>query len=485
MKKNYLAIDLGTTGCRSILFDGGLNILGSAYEEYGLITPRENWTEQNAEDWWNLTVSTAKAAISGAGIDPTAIDGISVSSQGITVVPVDRDWKPLCNALSWLDVRAEKETAAIQREYGDRYIFELTGKHIDPCYTLPKLLWLRENRSDLWDQTWKFVMPMDFLIGRFTGNCVTDHSMASGTLLYDLKNCCWSQELLEHYQIDPDKLPQIQWSGSCAGYVQPSVAEELGLRPDCVVAVGAQDQKCAALGAGIQNGTMTISLGTAGAIEKLWTEVKTAEHTNVGWCGNVNPGTWVTEGVINTAGTCLRWVRDLMFPGESYDTINREAAESAGSLLFYPYMNGPSSPDYYPDSQGCFYGVNLATRRGDFASAVMDGIAYQIRILLEAMDAYGSVETLVLFGGGAKSPLWCQKIADISGMEIRVPSTEEAAGAGAAMLAAQATGAKLNPLQTEKTYFPHLAETQREEKYKHYRTIEKKLWGQEESNAAN
>ncbi len=481
----YLAIDLGTTGCRSILFDTELNAVGSAYEEYGLITPKEKWTEQDAEEWWRLTLSTAKAAIRSSGVDPMEINGISVSSQGITIVPVDESLKPLCNALSWLDVRAEEEAERILREYGDTHIFEKTGKHVDPCYTLPKLLWLQKNEPDIWARAWKLLMPMEFLIGRLTGNCITDHSMASGTLLYDLKNCCWSQELLDHYQIDIHKLPQIQWSGTGAGVVLPEVARELGLRLDCVVAVGAQDQKCAALGAGIRERTMTVSLGTAGAIEKLWTVAKPEAHTSVGWCGNVKPGTWVTEGVINTAGTCLRWVRDLMFPGESYAVINEEAAESSGTLLFYPYMNGPSSPDYYPDSQGCFYGVNLATRRGDFAAAVMDGIAYQIRILLEAMDAYGSVKTLVLFGGGAKSPLWCQKIADITGIEIRVPTTEEAAGAGAAMLAAQATGVELEPLKTEKQYLPILNQQEREVKYRNYRRIEMKLWGREGSDAPN
>jgi len=137
---------------------------------------------------------------------------------------------------------------------------------------------------------------------------------------------------------------------------------------------------------------------------KRWSEAK-VENKGVGWCGYVEPGTWVTEGVINTAGTCLRWVRDTLFPGEDYDIINREAAEAlsrGSSLMFYPYMNGPSSPDYYAEAEGTFYGVNLATKRGDFALAVMEGIAFQIRIILEAMDASGKVDTLILFGGGAK-----------------------------------------------------------------------------------
>lgn len=475
----YLAVDLGTTGCRSILFDEKLNQLAATYEEYGLITPKEGWTEQDAELWWTLTVKTAKEAIAQSGLSPEEVRGISVSSQGITVVPVDEKLHPLCNALSWLDVRAQEQTDRIAREVGKTEMFTHTGKPVNACYTLPKMLWLQEEAADVWQKAWKFLMPMDYLIGKLTGNCVTDHSMASGTLFYDIKNCCWSKEILKKYHIPEEKLPGLAWSGESAGCVLPEVAKELGVSESCVVAVGAQDQKCAAYGAGLCDGTMTISLGTAGAITKRWTQPRTEDVTNVGWCGYAEPGTWVTEGVINTAGTCLRWVRDLLYKGESYDTMNAEAKaaiDSGSSLLFYPYMAGPSAPSFYPDSEGSFYGVNLATTRGHFAAAVMEGVAFQVRIMLEAMDAIGNVEKLVLFGGASKSPLWCQIIADVTGMEILVPSTSEAAGAGAAMLAAKAAGRELEPLAYPYKYRPTDAGTMYEEKYRRYRIIEKKLW---------
>ena len=475
----YLAIDLGTTGCRSILFDGTLRQLGAAYEEYGLITPREKWVEQDADLWWELTLRTAKGAIAAAGIDPADIDGISVSSQGIAVVPVDEELKPLCNALSWLDVRAEEQAARLERDWGKEWMFAHTGKPIDPCYTLPKLLWLMDERPELYRRAWKFLMPMDFLIGKLTGHCVTDHSMASGTLMYDLAACRWSREVLERYGIAEDKLPALAWSGALAGPVRPQVARELGLRADCAVAVGAQDQKCAALGAGLKPGTMTVSLGTAAAIIKGWDWPLTREHPRVAWCGSADRGTWVTEGVINTAGTCLRWVRDLMFPGEGYDVINREAEEAlarGSSLLFHPYLSGPSAPDYYPQAQGNFYGVDLSTRRGDFALAVMEGVAFQLRVLLEAMDAYGSVERLVFFGGGANSPLWCQILADVTGMKVAVTADPEAAGAGAAMLAARAAGQELPALSYASTYTP---QRDYEAKYNAFRAVEGRLWKEE------
>lgn len=479
-----LAIDLGTTGCRSILFDGKLNLIADDYREYGLLTPREKWAEQDADLWWTLTMETSKAVIAKAGIDGRSIRGISISSQGITIVPVDRELHPLCNALSWLDVRAEQQVREIETKISFRALFTLTGKRNDCAYTLPKLLWLKENQPEIFEAAHYFLMPMDFLIGKLTGRPVTDHSMASGTLLYDLKHFCWSRELLDMFGIPEEKLPAIKWSGESAGTVLPEVAAELGLSSDCVVAVGAQDQKCAALGAGLREGTMTVSLGTAGAVEKLWTEAKTEGDTRIGWCGYVQENTWVTEGVINTAASVLRWVRDTMFPGVDYDSINREAAEAMerdSSLLCYPYLNGPSSPDNYPESEGCFYGVNLAAKRGDFAMAVMEGVAFQLRIMLEAMDAYGNVDRLVLFGGGSKSDLWCRIIANITRMQIIVPETSEAAAAGAAILSGIACGAyrKENApcIPCRKTFASEAEQVERyERKYRKYRKIERKLW---------
>lgn len=479
----YLAIDLGTTGCRSILFDERLRQLADCYQEYGLITPREGWVEQDANLWWKLTMETAKGAMAKAGIPGNEIRGISVSSQGITLVPVDEELRPLYHAISWLDVRPQEQAARLERDFGFRQMFTLTGKPIDPAYFLPKILWLREQEPEIYEKTWKFLMPMDFLIGKLTGNCVTDHSMASGTLLYDIKNSVWSRELLEHYGIREEQLPGLAWSGQVAGNVLPEVAKELGVGEDCVVGVGAQDQKSAALGVGLKEGVVTISLGTSGAISRYWTQARTEGDTRIPWSAYVSPGAWVTEGVINTAAATLRWLRDVMFPGASYDVINQEARaaqERGSSLMCYPYLNGGSSPDDYPDSQGCFYGVSLATVRGDFALAVMEAIAFQTRIILEAMDADTDIHTLILFGGGSKSPLWCQIIADVTGMRIRVPETAEAAGAGAAVMAGMAAGdfetGNLPAVACRKEYVPGEAKEAYEKKYQEYRKLEYRLW---------
>jgi len=195
----YLAIDLGTTGCRSIIFDSALKQIADCYREYGLILPRDKWVEQDADLWWMLTLETAKGAIKKANIDKEEIKGISVSSQGVTLVPVDEDLKPLQNAISWLDVRAESQTKQIDDNFGQQEMFRLTGKPIEAAYVLPKLLWLKEERLEIYEKAWKFLMPMDFLVAKLTGNCITDHSMASGTLMYDIKHKGWSRQILEQY----------------------------------------------------------------------------------------------------------------------------------------------------------------------------------------------------------------------------------------------------------------------------------------------
>lgn len=474
----YLSIDLGTTGCRSILFNKELTPLAYAYEEYGLITPKENWVEQDANLWWELTLRTASTAISKAGINGSEIDSISISSQGITAVPVDSELNPMCLAHTWLDNRAEKEVEQITSVFSKEELYHMSGREISPCYTVATLLWFKNNRPEIFDKAFKFLMPLDFLIARFTGKCVTDHSMASGTILYDLRQKTWSRKVLDFLGISEEKLPSVAYSGQKVGCVLPKVAEQLGLRPDCVVAVGAQDQKCAAYGVGLDEGVMSISLGTAAAISKRWNEPLTEIDAGGCWCSYVLPDTYVTEGIVGTAGTCLRWTRDMLFKSESYATIDEEAKaarDRGSSLLFFPYLAGKATSDF-SEEEGCFYGANLSTVRGDFALAVMEGIAFRMRAILEAMKAYGNVHTLVLFGGGANSDLWSQIIADATGMKISIPNTTEAAGAGAARLAAMAVGEMLPPLKSEKYYTPSALAAEYDKKYQRFRAVEKKLW---------
>lgn len=292
------------------------------------------------------------------------------------------------------------------------------------------------------------------------------------------------QKILSFYGIEESKLPDISCSGVKAGTVLPEVAQCLGLKSDCIVAVGGQDQKCAAYGAGLDKDTVTVSLGTAAAVTKIFEESSSDLNSHLGRCGYVKPDFLVTEGVINTAGTCLRWVRDLLFKGEDYEIINAEAEESlkkGSNVFFYPYLNGPSSPFFYKESTGCFYGMSLATGRGDFALAVMEGVAFQIRTLLESMGNYKQIKNLILFGGGANGKVWPQIIADVTGVQVKIPETTQVASAGAAMLAAKASGHKETDISCKSVFTPTAMKEEYNKKYNKYRGIEKTLWEEEKA----
>ena len=469
--KLYLAVDLGTTGCRSIIFDDKLNQISSAYEEYSLIIDKEGFAEQDADLWWELTLRTAISAISASNVPKSEIRGISVSSQGISIVPVDENCNPLCNSISWLDIRATKEAKQFERDFGENEIISLTGKPCSEVYTLPKLLWLKNNKPEIYKKAYKFLMPLDFLTAKFTGEYITDHSMASGTAMYDLKNARWCQEILDFYSIDIKKLPNISYTGEKAGVILPEIREKLGLREDCVFAVGAQDQKSAAYGVGLDEDSITISLGTAAAVTKCSRNIESNRMKNVTWCGYTNSGVWVAEGVVSTAGTCLRWIRDTFYKGEDYSIINSEAEKAlknGTSLMFFPFMNGGADGE-----QGTFYSVDLSKTRGDFALAVMEGVAFEIRTLLENINAYERKRKIILFGGAARSELWCRIISNITKMDVLIPITEEAASAGAARAAAKAMGTDISPLLCNKSYKPN---KDYEEKYEKYKEIRTKLW---------
>lgn len=477
-----MAIDLGTTGCRSMVFNDTLRLLGVDYIEYGLMTPKPNWYEQDATLWWETACRTMQAAIAKAGIDGKRITALSISSQGISIVPVDRRFQPLRSALSWMDTRAEKEEQQLIRELGQEETFLRTGKRIAATYTLPKLLWMQAHQPDVFQAADRFLMPLDFLTAKLTGRAVTDPSMASGTLLYDMRAGCWHKPTLARYGIAEHKLPEILPSGSVAGNVLPEVAEKLGFSGDCIVCIGAQDQRCASLGAGLAKGVVTVSLGTAAAVCKLSDRFAPEEGMHVGWSPYVFSGEWVSESVAGAAGASLRWLRDSVYQEKTYDTINREAQrarEKNSAVTFLPYLCGPGFPNFDPASTGCFYNLTLAAERGDLALAVMRGVVCQIREILESMDSGNGTKRLVLFGGGAKSALWRQLFADGLGIPVSIPENAETAGVGAAILAGLGAGVfrkeQLPQIPVLQVCQPSVLTQEEEKQYLRFRTLEHKL----------
>jgi xylulokinase len=481
-----IGVDLGTTGCRSVVFDEGLNILGEKYIEYPLIKLSHAEIEQDANLWWELSKQAIKGSIYKAGIPIGGIKSISISSQGIAFVPVDRDCKPLRNAISWLDTRAKEQLNKLLERYNKKDIYRRTGKRADETYVLPKLLWIKEHEPEIYLKTFKFLMAHDFVTSKLCGRYVTDHTMASGTLIYDISEQKWSNDVINNLGLDANKLPEIKWSGTALGFIRGEVAHEIGLKDNVVIAVGGQDQKCAALGAGITDGVAAVSLGTATAITIKWNNPILDLKMRIPCFSDLFKNKWVTEGVVGTSCASLKWLKQTLFPEKSYkelDLMVENVSCKTNELFFYPYLAGKSSPNWYENSKGVFYGISLATGSDEVVRSVFEGIAYQIRENLCAMDkSYKKIRELCLFGGGSNSRVWNQIIADVTGKRVTIPYTPETACVGAAILAGLGADVYLSAedairvLAIKDMYEP-VAEASRlyNEKFNRYIRIERKI----------
>ena len=483
-----LGIDLGTTGIKAAICTPDGHLLGDSYLEYPLIRPEPGVVEQDADLWWALAQDAIRQAILDAQVQGRTVRALSVSSQGISFVPVDKAGQTLSLSINWLDSRATAEAAAIRQRYSDADLFNLTGKRASPSYVLPKLLWLCNHDPQTYRRTHKFLMGHDFLVFKLTGEYVTDHSMAGGTLLYDIAEMAWSRELAEAFQIDIRQLPVVAWSGTPVGTLKPGVAQELGLSKETVVAVGGQDQKCAALGANIRPGVATVSLGTASAISCLTDRPLLDPGRRIPTFPFVVRGYWDLEGVVSTAGGAFRWLKETLFPEASYDTLAGMASQSlpgANGVCFYPHLSGAGSPHWQADTWGAFGGLSLAATAKDIVRSILEGVAFQIRENLEIMESIDiPVEELILFGGGAQSAFWSQMISDIAGKPVSATGMVDVANWGACILAGAAAGILDGDILTQPEagdmlgrWSPRPDSVARyDEVYQHYRLFEERLF---------
>ena len=376
------------------------------------------------------------------------IKALSISSQGISFVPVDASGNTLHNAISWLDARPVEQTKGIQKAFDINDIFKKTGKRISPNYTLAKLVWIKENMPEIYGQTYKFLMGLDYITFKLTGKTVTDYSMASGTMAFNISEKKWDEDIIRACGLDSGKLPEVNCAGSLVGEVHPNVAVEMGLPPGVKVVLGAQDQKCAAIGAGIREGIATVSLGTATAISSIHRSPVLDEQMRVP-CFALDENRWILESVISTSCISLKWLKTTMFENMEYsemDCLAEAAAAGAGGVFFYPHMEGATTPYWRNDIKGFMYGFSLSTSKGDIIRALLEGIGFQIKVNIDIHEEINRepVNEIRIFGGGSNSELWCRLIADITGKTVSVLYTSEIANLGAAILAGMGTGVYSN-----------------------------------------
>lgn len=440
----FIGVDLGTTSCKVAVYDDEGHLRGESNCEYGLITRSATMIEQDPHEWWKQARRAIDSALTASTVDRQSVVSIAVSSQGISFVLVNESGQPLGNAISWLDTRAGDEATEIRQRFAPHQLYTLTGKRAAPFYVLPKLLWLRQHQADGWKQAHKLLLGHDYLVSLLCGEFVTDHSLAGGTMLYDLHNLHWSNALLDAFDIPDTLLPEIHWAGTPLGRLRASVADELGIPRNTVVVVGGQDQKCAALGAGITDDSATISLGTAAAVIQLMDKPIIDPQMRIPMFTFLQPDRWLLEGVVATGAGALRWYRDTLAGSKTFDQLAAEAESvSIGceGVMFLPHLSGATAPHWHANTRAAFHGLHLATGAAHLTRAVFEGVAYQICTNLAVTQAVvGQVKTLIVFGGGAKSAFWRQILADVTAREVQWTSSVEAASLGAALLAGLGSG---------------------------------------------
>jgi xylulokinase len=455
MAPYLMGIDLGTSACKTVIFDVDGKKVSMAQREYPVYHPQPTWAEQKPQDWWNAVVETVRESIKKAGVRGSEIAGLAVDSQREAVVPLSEKGEELYNSIIWLDSRTVPQTRKIQELMGKRRVLSVTGLVINPVYSASKILWLKENAPEVYDKTECFLFPKDYITYRLTGEEATDYSMASRTMLFNIKTRTWSTEMCSTLGIAVEKLPPAKDSTAVVGEVSSKASQELGLARGLPVVNGGGDRPCECLGAGVtQPGSVNIGTGTGSAIEVPLSRPAIDTKGRIPCCSHVIPDTWEYEIIVGTTGASLRWFRDTFGNEEKaqaqklgldpYDLLTEKAEKTspgADGLLFYPYLTGVYLPRFNEKARGIFFGINLSHQKGHFVRAILEGVAFQY---LETFDLLSSlnvkVHELSMVGGETRSFLWNQIKADVSGKEIRIPEVDDAAALGAALIAGTAVG---------------------------------------------
>lgn len=438
--QKVIAIDLGTTLIKCVLFDIHGKTIAIESLPTSLQHQKPEYAEQNAEIWYTGVCDVIKKLLKYC--DPNDVKGISLSSQGISVVPVDDANHPLRSAISWLDVRAGEECCEMTQVMSENSWFQRTGKFISPSYTLPKLRWLQKYEHDLFSKSKMFLLPMDYVNLRMTGRAVTDHTMAAGTMYYNISKCTWDQTTLEWLGIQAQQLAEILPAGTLVGTINEETVQRTGLPNNVQVFNGGQDQKVAAFAAEISDECASLSLGTAGALEVFVENAKTQEL--LPFFPYVNPEKTLVEGCINTTGAAIQWYKDTLASDLSFSQINEIALQSpigSNKVRFYPHLGKPGTPHRHLDCYGSIEEVSLGTTRGDLIRSLYEGLAYEIRLNLEYAKRGGAkLQKLIVFGGASKSCVLCQIIADVTKLHVYATANGELGSIGAAKLAIQGLG---------------------------------------------
>jgi len=459
MQKEYiLAVDVGTTTVKSALFHVTGKLLALEGQEYPTYFPRPGWAEQDPDDWWNTAVQVVRGVLKRSRVDPGSILGVCVSSQRETMAFLDENGRSLGRVPIWMDRRSAPQAEKIKERINPEEIYRKTGLVVDATFTATKLLWFKENQPELLKRAKVGLQPKDYIIYRLTGVTVTDHTVASRTMLFNIHSQRWDDELIRDLGLDEyaDLLPESLPSWEVAGEVTPEAASLTGLRAGTPVLAGTGDRTAEILGAGILDPSrVEESTGTGSTTATLLREPRLDPKMRFSVGVGPIPGTWALEAGMSTAGAILRWFRDNLAEGvnllasstkrRAYEYLDMEAEyvpPGSNGLIVLPFFSGARSPRWNPHARGVIFGLTVFHTRAHIFRAMMEGVAYELRKILEVLrELEIKPSELVLMGGGAKSPTWARIKSNVTGLEVVLPELLDAALGGDAMLVAVASGA--------------------------------------------
>ncbi len=436
----YIGIDLGTSSVKLLLMNAQGKIEKTVTKEYPLYFPNPGWSEQKPEDWWQETIEGIKELTSEC--DKSQVAGISFGGQMHGLVILDENDEVIRPAILWNDGRTGKETDYLNTVVGRENLSKYTANIAFAGFTAPKILWVKTNEPEHFNKIAKIMLPKDYIAYKLSGVHCSDVSDASGMLLMDVKNKCWSKEMIEICGISEKQLPKLYESYEVVGTLKEEIAKELGFSSDCKIVAGAGDNAAAAIGTGtVGEGRCNISLGTSGTIfissKKFGVDENNALHAFAHADGHYH-----LMGCMLSAASCNKWWMDGIVGTKAYEEEQAKITKlGENNVFFLPYLMGERSPHNNPDARGTFIGMTMDTSREDMTQAVLEGVAFAIRDSFEVAKSLGiKIERTKICGGGAKSPLWKKMIANVLNLKVDVIEIEEGPAYGGALLAAVACG---------------------------------------------
>jgi xylulokinase len=441
-----LGIDSSTTATKAILVDRSGQVRAVASASYGYETPRPMWTEQDPHLWWEGAIAAVREVMTSNGIGASEIDAIGLTGQMHGSVLLDDSGAVVRPAILWNDQRTEAQCNEIRRLVGPARLIEISGNDALTGFTAPKLLWVKQNEPENWANVSHVLLPKDYVRYLLTDEFAVDVADGSGTILFDLSARTWSPEILSALDIEPSLLPATYEGPEVTGTVSKRAAEATGLRPGIPVVAGGGDQSANAVGVGaVSPGVVALSLGTSGVVFATTDGPAIEARGRVHAFCHAVPGRWHMMGVMLSAAGSLQWFRDALAPDMSFeDLVDGASQVPAGSdgLLFLPYLTGERTPHPDPLARGAFVGLTVRHDLRHLTRAVLEGVAFGLRDGLDLMLASGLArpDQIRASGGGTRSALWRQILADVLDAQIATVATEEGAAYGAALLAAVGAG---------------------------------------------